>query len=234
MPFTFSHPAIILPFFKNEKLSITGLVIGSMSPDFEYFIRMGMQSKVSHTFLGILLVDLPLGILGSLLFHEIIKRPLIENLPTAFQKRLYVLKESKWIDYSKNNIILVLISFLIGIISHILWDSLTHKTGYFVREIFLLNNKIYTVPFYKIMQHASSLIGMIFILFFLYKLPFENESVKKIHFKYWFLIVFFAFTIITIRFLFETSYMQIGNAVVSVISATILAITFASLIFRKQ
>ncbi|SEF46838.1 protein of unknown function [Flavobacterium urumqiense] len=42
MPFTFSHPAIILPFLKNKKLSATALIIGSMSPDFEYFFRMKM------------------------------------------------------------------------------------------------------------------------------------------------------------------------------------------------
>ncbi|WP_240482010.1 DUF4184 family protein [Flavobacterium psychrophilum] len=39
MPFTFSHPAIILPlrYLPRQWFSLTGLIIGSLTPDFEYF-----------------------------------------------------------------------------------------------------------------------------------------------------------------------------------------------------
>ncbi|WP_262496247.1 DUF4184 family protein [Flavobacterium piscis] len=39
MPFTFSHPAIILPlkYLPKNWISLTGLIIGSLTPDFEYF-----------------------------------------------------------------------------------------------------------------------------------------------------------------------------------------------------
>ena len=41
MPFTFSHPAAVLPLrlLPRHWFSLTGLVIGSMVPDFEYFLR---------------------------------------------------------------------------------------------------------------------------------------------------------------------------------------------------
>ena len=57
MPFTFSHPAIILPLKKLPKkyISMTGLIVGSIAPDFEYFLRM--KSKYSHTMSGILWYD---------------------------------------------------------------------------------------------------------------------------------------------------------------------------------
>lgn len=74
MPFTFSHPAIVLPFLKNKNVSATALIIGSMSPDLEYFFRMKIQSENSHTFLGIFLIDFPLGFIVMMLFHEIIKK----------------------------------------------------------------------------------------------------------------------------------------------------------------
>jgi Domain of unknown function (DUF4184) len=119
MPFTFSHPAIILPFLRTKKLSATGLIIGSMCPDFEYFISMKMQSNIAHTFLGLILFNLPVGFLVALLFHKIIKRNLIENLPSFFQNRLATLKNMKWIDYLKVNFFYVLISILIGAISHL-------------------------------------------------------------------------------------------------------------------
>ncbi len=50
MPFTFSHPAIVLPFLKKKHFSATALVVGTMSPDLEYFFRMKIQSEISHTF----------------------------------------------------------------------------------------------------------------------------------------------------------------------------------------
>ena len=55
MPFTFSHPALILPlkYFPNKWFSLTGLVIGSLTPDFEYFLRMRIKSVYSHTLEGI-------------------------------------------------------------------------------------------------------------------------------------------------------------------------------------
>lgn len=86
MPFTFSHPAILLPFLKNKKLSATALIVGSTSPDLEYFFRMRMQSEISHTFSGIFLIDFPLGFIVMFVFHEIIKKPLIENAPLFSKK----------------------------------------------------------------------------------------------------------------------------------------------------
>ncbi len=52
MPFTFSHPAIILPlkYLPQNWFSLTGLIIGSLTRDFEYFIRMKVRSNYSHTF----------------------------------------------------------------------------------------------------------------------------------------------------------------------------------------
>ena len=42
MPFTFSHPAVILPatYLDKKYYCLSALIIGSMTPDFEYFIRM--------------------------------------------------------------------------------------------------------------------------------------------------------------------------------------------------
>lgn len=73
MPFTFSHPAIILPLTSSKRqwFSATGLVIGSMTPDFEYFIRMKVQSDFSHTLPGLLWFDLPLGLLLSFIYNAL-------------------------------------------------------------------------------------------------------------------------------------------------------------------
>ncbi|MEB0248571.1 DUF4184 family protein, partial [Mucilaginibacter sp. 5B2] len=61
MPFTISHPAVILPlnYLPKRFISLTALVVGSLTPDFEYFIRMKVQSDYSHTLPGLFWFDLP-------------------------------------------------------------------------------------------------------------------------------------------------------------------------------
>ena len=234
MPFTFSHPAILLPFLKNKKLSATALIVGSMSPDFEYFFRMKMQSEISHTLLGIFLIDLPLGFIVMFAFHEIIKRPLIENLPAFLQNRLQELKEFNWVVYFKSAVFIVLISFFLGAFSHIVWDSMTHWDGYIVQRFSFFNLELFSIPFYKIAQHASSIIGLGWILFYIYKLPEKNENSKIVDFNYWSFSIVFTAVFIAVRFYFGIQLNQIGNAIVSIISPIILAITLTGLIFRNK
>jgi hypothetical protein len=186
MPFTLSHPAILLPFFKNKKLSATALIVGSMSPDFEYFFRMRMQSEISHTFLGIFLIDFPLGFIVMFAFHQIIKRQFIENAPLFFQKRLAVLKDLNWINYFKNNFLTVLISFFLGAVSHIFWDSMTHWDGYLVQQTSFFNIEFFSIPVYKIAQHLSSIIGLIYISRYVYSLPSDNKELRVINLNYWY------------------------------------------------
>lgn len=205
-----------------------------MSPDFEYFIRMKVQSDISHTFLGLILFDLPVGFLFALIFHEIIKIKLIENLPSFFQQRLEILNNLKWIDYLKTNVFYVLISILIGAFSHIFWDAFTHESGYFVQKTTFLSHQISNIPFYKIFQHLSSIIGMIFIFYHIYKLPVIKRTITRPNWEYWVLVFVLTFVFISIRWTFGLSFNQIGNVVVSLISSLILALTFAGLNFRSK
>jgi hypothetical protein len=171
MPFTFSHPAIILPLTSSKRawLSATGLIIGSMTPDFEYFIRMKVQSDFSHTLPGLLWFDLPLGLVLTFIYHSIVRNSLIDNSPTFLRKRLSEYKTFDWTKYFTNRWLIVGISILIGSASHLLWDSFTHEHGFFVERfsIFKLpvDLGILTVPFFKVVQHLSSLIGGLIIVF---------------------------------------------------------------------
>src|SRR5437763_5725606 len=133
MPFTFSHPAAILPFriFRKKWFSLTALVIGSVVPDFEYFLRMKDESFYSHKFWGIWWFDLPLAFLLSFLFHDVVRNPLFSNLPYTLQKRFKGYMDFKWGDYLRKHFGIVVFSFLVGIVSHILWDRLTHETANF-------------------------------------------------------------------------------------------------------
>lgn len=158
MPFTFSHPALVLPL--TRWLSATGLIIGSLTPDFEYFLRMRIKSDFSHTLGGVFWFDLPLGILLCFIFHNLVRNQLFSNLPLFLRVRLMHFTLFHWNNYFKENWLKVFNSIIIGAFSHILWDSFTHEGGFFIEKIsflsksFSINN--YTIPILKILQHASS------------------------------------------------------------------------------
>ncbi|NMD47764.1 MAG: DUF4184 family protein, partial [Propionibacterium sp.] len=50
MPFTFFHPAAVVPLLRVRVLVPAALVIGAMSPDFEYFPR---GARTPGTVLGV-------------------------------------------------------------------------------------------------------------------------------------------------------------------------------------
>lgn len=236
MPFTFAHPAIILPLknLPSKYVSMTGLIIGSMLPDFEYFIRMLIKSIYSHTLPGILYFDLPLGIVLALIFHLIVKNNLIDNLPDYLYNRLSIYKNAHWIQYFKKNILIVCISIIIGTLSHILWDMFTHPTGYFVQIMPILDSKIHIsslqIPVYKILQHGSTCIGALVILFYINKQKIYPSEMRKVDIKYWILWGGLTLIILTCKLTFGYSPF-IGNIIVSSISAAILSLIFTSLIW---
>jgi len=75
MPFTFSHPAIVLSlsYLPKRWVSMVGLIIGSMVPDFEYFMRMKVKSIYSHTWPGLFWFDLPLGLILMFIYQILVK-----------------------------------------------------------------------------------------------------------------------------------------------------------------
>src|SRR3954471_24024851 len=101
MPFTFSHAAAILPFrlFAKHKTSLTGLVAGSMAPDFEYFIKMKGYSEFGHSWSGIIWFCIPVSICASFIYHYLVRDAFIYNLPVFIRKRVINLKVENWKQY---------------------------------------------------------------------------------------------------------------------------------------
>ncbi|WPO79408.1 DUF4184 family protein [Flavobacterium sp. KACC 22761] len=240
MPFTFSHPAIILPFkyFPKRWFSMTGLVIGSLTPDFEYFIRMKVKSIYSHTFLGILWFDLPLAIVLAFIFHNIVRNSLFINLPKPFQKRLHSFTEFNWNIHFKKSWFVILISILIGIISHLFWDAFTHEHGYFVSHIPDLSHFILLfekkIPIWKIFQHLSTFIGGLFILLALFKLPKNSIYISSINKKYWIILSISTVAILIVRFSVSFDIKAFGNRIVSLISAILASLILTPLIIKSK
>ena len=234
MPFTLAHPAIVLPLkkFSPRFFSITALVIGSMSPDFEYFMRMHLRSEYSHTFLGLFLFCIPVGLVVSILFHQIIRNPLIRNLPAFLQIRFAKYESFNWLLHIKKHWLAVLISFLIGATSHILWDQFTHPSGVFVDYFPSLTSSILNIPVYKILQHASTFFGGLFILWFIYKMPIGRKT-TNINLKYWGVNILLMCIIIGIRLSFNCTT-SVGNLIVIGLASSFLALLLTSLWWKKH
>lgn len=239
MPFTFSHPAIVLPltYLPKRWFSVTGLVIGSLTPDFEYFIRMRIQSDYSHTLGGLFWFDLPLGILVAFIFHNIVRNKLFPNLPLLLKSRLMRFKGFDWNAYFQQNWFVVIISVLIGAASHILWDSFTHDHGYFVETIPALQDSSEIlgkeIPVLKILQHTSTFLGALVIIFAIAKLPTDRSVSSSISLKYWSAVFAITVVVIAARLLSGLHYKLFGHMLVTAISALMIALIITSLLTKQ-
>lgn len=240
MPFTFSHPALILPlaFLPRKWFSITGLVTGSLAPDFEYFIRMKIRSEYSHTLAGLVWFDLPMALLIAFVFHNLVRDSLFMNLPGILKSRLLKFTRFRWNRYFKENWVIVIISVTIGASSHLFWDSFTHEHKFFTELFPVLKNNVefigVHVPLFKILQHSSTLAGGFVIAFALWMIPADNRNAcTRSDQKYWIIVVCITLAIMLFWLTTGIEDKVFGDIIVSVIAAIMMALIVASVIRRK-
>ncbi len=237
MGFTFSHPALILPcrYFPRNSYSLNGLIIGSMIPDLEYFLRSDNSSLFSHTLFGLLFFDFPAAIFLLVIYHQFIRDTLIRNLPAFIRSRLSGFMKIKWLTYLKSHWIIVSYSVIIGALTHFLWDSFTSGGEYFVRVIPFLRIKLSIMGLeyytYKVIKHITSILGMAALLYIFFKLP-----VKKMHFVnrdkyYWPLVIILYIIFIVMQITTYHNHISFNGFIKKNISAGLLAIVVASLCY---
>lgn len=166
MPFTLSHPAIAIP-FARYRFPLSALVIGSMAPDFPYFLQLSTHHQFGHTLPGVVLFCLPAGLVALCLFHAVLKKPLLTLFPLSHQERLEPFAE-KFRVKSGKEFCRVVIALLIGTLTHLVWDSFTHAGGWTVRHCPLLRQPLFatshnTVCIFKTLQHGSTIFGALMI-----------------------------------------------------------------------
>lgn len=163
VPFTLAHGAAVLP-FRGSRLVFPALLVGSFAPDFEYFFRLNPSGRFGHTLLGVFVLDLPLSLFVLWLYHSFVSLPVAKLLPTRFAHRLA--------DPGKENIFggvrgftLIMISIFVGVMTHIAWDSLTHRNTWPYRHWRVLSQAVSlpilgSIPCYKVLQHGSTILGL--------------------------------------------------------------------------
>ncbi|MER5768551.1 DUF4184 family protein [Streptomyces sp. NPDC001985] len=171
MPFTLSHTAAVLPLLRRPLVPVA-LVMGTMAPDAPYFLQTlritvtagswyepFLNATTSHSLIGALTVTLPVTLL-LVAAHRLLRGPVTALLPPrpavpapapprGFAERL---RHAAWL----------VVSALIGIATHLLWDSFTHVDGYAVARLAVLREPgpggLSTA---RLLQHLSTAAGLV-------------------------------------------------------------------------
>lgn len=138
-----------------------------MAPDFEFFLRLSDQRVGAHTLPGLILFCVPCGLAALLLFHKLLKYPLLSLLPHSHQKRLYR-SAQRFTFFPLRRFVLIVAGLLVGAVSHLLWDSWTHHDGWFVLLLPALRKTVLTVgsaslKLYDVFQHVGSVGGILLL-----------------------------------------------------------------------
>ena len=171
MPFTLAHPAAVLPFLRQPFVPIA-LVAGAMAPDVPYFAMVSSTSGAwyapmlnganSHDFSQILTVGLPLALVLAGFLWLVVK-PLRWALPDSWVPDKPALKGRP--PTSARVALWTFYSLMLGLLTHLAWDSFTHSYGWVVERMPLLASEPFAgIAVYRLLQHGSTLAGLVFIV----------------------------------------------------------------------
>jgi hypothetical protein len=240
MPFTFSHPAIIIPLSKTRlNLPLTGLIAGSMVPDFEFFIRMKLDENIGHHWLGFFVFDIPVAFFMCFVFHNIIRNTFIQHLPDKLGNRFASVFQFNWNSYAVKNKFKLCISVIIGIVSHLLWDAFTHYDGVFVLMIPVLTKQIHLlkldIAVYDVLQFISSAWGIWYVCSYIKSLPVEEKknNTAENSFKYWVALASLSIGILILRMFMMEGFQSFLNIIFASIGSIIYAMILISLPYSK-
>ena len=170
MAWTFAHPAAVLPLrgICRSRLSFCALVVGSMTPDFGFYFGSFAISRKAHTLWGLLTICLPSG-LALLVIIRALHRPISGLLPSPHRQRLLALAPIRSLR-NPSALFWASIALLIGALTHLVWDSFTHQSGYAVsRWPFLRDTTVFLgkkgFELYEVLQDVSSVLGAAIVIF---------------------------------------------------------------------
>lgn len=181
MPFTLAHPAAVMPLMRRPLVG-AALVCGSIAPDIPYYVRATplevtaqswyepfTNATTSHSLAGLIGVALPLGLVVYLMVLAA-GPPLrwllrgrggvdgagscdtVSDDPAASSRGL---ERWAWVP----------VSLLIGTLTHLAWDSVTSSDGVLAERLDVLERTVIAdLTWIRLMQHASTVIGLAVIV----------------------------------------------------------------------
>ena len=166
MPFTISHAAAAIP-FRRTWLITSAMVMGCFVPDFPYLFSLSPRTTIGHTFAGVFIFDLPLALAALWLFHVYAKQPMLMFLPAGFRRRLTA-EAGTFSFWPWARLLLILLSILMGVATHLLWDAFTHSGSWVCRNWAFLRLPVHlphvgTMEVCTFLEYASSAFGLLVV-----------------------------------------------------------------------
>jgi len=160
MPFTMSHAAAVLP-FSRTRLPLAALMIGSMAPDFAYFLPNG-PGVLSHSVPGLFKFCWPTALLVWVLFVQLLETPTLALLPDGWRGAFRCSDRA----FTLRNFALASVAVMLGAATHILWDSFTHANTPMVDQVPALETTQVELfgkqfPLFRFLQHTSTVVGLV-------------------------------------------------------------------------
>jgi hypothetical protein len=160
VPFTVSHVAAVLPLHRGPTsrwaLPAAPLVMGSMAPDLVMVLDQPALRAASHSIQGMVTVDLPLVAVSWLLWVHLLREPVRLVAPGVAARwrrpaiRGRAERLGRW-----------LVAALVGILTHLAWDSVTHEDGWVVRHVGVMQGRVSTLSVADWLQLACSAAGIV-------------------------------------------------------------------------
>jgi energy-converting hydrogenase Eha subunit C len=155
-------------------LNFPALVIGSLVPDAAYVFAGEEISTFSHQILGSIAFGFPVGLLMLAVFH-FFRVTAVEMLPNPGRQLFLTLCYRPigplWLAAA---------SLIIGIWTHVLWDSFTHNGGWIVGHLSILQTPVFifagrTARVCHVLWYASSFAGVGWIVIAFEKWKWTHE-----------------------------------------------------------
>ena len=155
MPFTLAHPAAVL-LLRRTRLPVAAMVAGAMSPDVPVFLNAyGWPYHLTHSAVGVVTVDLALGLLGLALWFSVLRDPAVDLAPATVRERL-----APHARYDRSQWRWAVPAVVAGSATHVVWDLFTHHDRWGVRHLTWLNEQHGSLHGYKWAQYGSSVLGI--------------------------------------------------------------------------
>ena len=163
MPFTISHAAAVLPLqrFGRHTLPLSALMVGSMAPDFGYFFSHEASRALTHSVMGLFSFSLPSGLGVWLFYVAVLEKATITLLSNRWHTRF-----AHTAAITPQLVVRACIAILLGAITHLLWDSFTHR-GTIVSQwwpgLLAPVPGASWMPVYHLLHGLSSIIGLVLL-----------------------------------------------------------------------
>jgi membrane-bound metal-dependent hydrolase YbcI (DUF457 family) len=165
MPFTVSHAAAVLPLHRYTKLPLTALMVGSMAPDFGYIFSYEASRQLTHSFAGLFVFCLPVGLFVWLFYVAILEKATITLLSDSWHTRF-----AHTDAITPSLVARAVIAIVLGAVTHLLWDAFTHRGTFVTNAIPALLGRtpgFDWLPIYHLLHGLSSVLGLVILGFWI-------------------------------------------------------------------